>query len=153
MGRGQCREDILWCLGQALLYRRVLVVRGISYLSGFATNLKRRQHKLKCLLYPLMSIFTYRKTQGVTDLSIGRVGAPSAWQAILNPVCDPFTTLLTELRAGARLAIETLLADAKLRRHMGTAGRSKVNEHYSLQVWGPRVAQMLRRVADEGRKA
>ena len=52
-----------------------------------------------------------------------------------------------------RSAIKTLLLDADLRRRMGTAGRKKVEESYSLQVWGPRVAQMLRRVADEGRKA
>jgi hypothetical protein len=52
-----------------------------------------------------------------------------------------------------RSAIETLLSDAELCRRMGAAGRKKVEESYSLQVWGPRVAQMLRRVADEGRKA
>jgi hypothetical protein len=51
-----------------------------------------------------------------------------------------------------RSAIETLLSDAELRRRMGAAGRTKVEESYSLQVWGPRVAQMLRRVADEGQK-
>jgi glycosyltransferase involved in cell wall biosynthesis len=51
-----------------------------------------------------------------------------------------------------RSAVETLMSDADLRRRMGNAGRKKVEESYSLQVWGPRVAQMLRRVADEGRK-
>ena len=50
-------------------------------------------------------------------------------------------------------AIETLLSDANLRRRMGAAGRKKVEDSYSLQVWGPRVSQMLREVADEGRKA
>lgn len=52
-----------------------------------------------------------------------------------------------------RSAIATLLTDADLRRRMGATGRRKVEEGYSLQVWGPRVAQMLRQVADEGRKA
>lgn len=60
---------------------------------------------------------------------------------------------LAETDAEWRSAIETLLADAELRRSMGAAGRKKVEEHYSLQVWGPRVAQMLRSVADEGRRA
>lgn len=50
-----------------------------------------------------------------------------------------------------RSAVETLLSDAELRRRMGAAGRKKVEESYSLQVWGPRVAQMLRLVADKGR--
>jgi glycosyltransferase involved in cell wall biosynthesis len=59
---------------------------------------------------------------------------------------------LAETDAEWRSAIETLLADAELRRRMGAAGRRKVEEHYSLQVWGPRVAQMLRSVADEGRR-
>lgn len=52
-----------------------------------------------------------------------------------------------------RSAIEMLLSDAKLRRRMGAAGRKKVEEHYSLHVWGPRVAQMLRQVADKDYKA
>jgi len=60
---------------------------------------------------------------------------------------------LAETDAEWRSAIEMLLADAELRRRMGDAGRKKVEEHYSLQVWGPRVAQMLRSVADEGRRA
>lgn len=60
---------------------------------------------------------------------------------------------LAETDAEWRSAIETLLADAELRRRMGAAGRKKVEDHYSLQVWGPRVAQMLRSVADEGRRA
>ncbi len=47
-----------------------------------------------------------------------------------------------------RAAVETLLNDANLRHRMGTAGRRKVEEQYSLQVWGPRVAQMLRSVAE-----
>jgi glycosyltransferase involved in cell wall biosynthesis len=59
---------------------------------------------------------------------------------------------LAETDAEWRSAIETLLADADLRRRMGAAGRKKVEEHYSLQVWGPRVAQMLRCVADEGQR-
>lgn len=49
-----------------------------------------------------------------------------------------------------RLAIDTLLSDAELRRRMGAAGRKKIEEHYSLQVWGPRVARLLRSVVDGG---
>jgi len=46
-----------------------------------------------------------------------------------------------------REAISTLLSDADLRRRMGAAGRRKVEERYSLQVWGPRVAEMIAEVA------
>lgn len=60
---------------------------------------------------------------------------------------------LAETDVEWRSAIETLLADAELRRRMGAAGRKKVEERYSLQVWGPRVAQMLRNVVNEGRRA
>lgn len=48
-----------------------------------------------------------------------------------------------------RAAIKTLLNDADLRQRMGTAGRRKVEEQYSLQVWGPRVAELLRWVVEK----
>ncbi|OOY27831.1 group 1 glycosyl transferase [Thioclava sp. L04-15] len=46
-----------------------------------------------------------------------------------------------------REALDALLTDSNLRARMGAAGRKKVEDQYSLQVWGPRVAQMLRDVA------
>ena len=52
-----------------------------------------------------------------------------------------------------RSAIETLLSDPDLRHRMGAAGRKKVEDSYSLHLWKPRVARMLRSVADEGRGA
>lgn len=48
-------------------------------------------------------------------------------------------------------ALQTLLHDPGLRARMGEAGRLKVERDYSLQVWGPRVAQMLRDVAYKGK--
>jgi len=48
-------------------------------------------------------------------------------------------------------ALQTLLQDPDLRRRMGAAGRRKVEREYSLQVWGPRVAQMLRDVANRAK--
>lgn len=50
-------------------------------------------------------------------------------------------------------ALQTLLHDPALRARMGEAGRRKVERDYSLQVWGPRVAQMLRDVANKGRSS
>jgi glycosyltransferase involved in cell wall biosynthesis len=49
-------------------------------------------------------------------------------------------------------ALQTLLQDPALRTRMGLEGRRKVERDYSLQVWGPRVAQMLRHIADHGRR-
>lgn len=46
-------------------------------------------------------------------------------------------------------ALRTLLRDPVLRVQMGEAGRRKAEREYSLQVWGPRVAQMLREVVKE----
>jgi len=48
-------------------------------------------------------------------------------------------------------ALRTLLHDPELRAKMGQEGRRKIERDYSLQIWGPRLAQMLRHVADEGR--
>lgn len=41
-------------------------------------------------------------------------------------------------------ALTTLLTDPAMRERMGQAGRCKVEEHYSLQVTGPRLAELLK---------
>ena len=60
---------------------------------------------------------------------------------------DGVTGFLVTTDAEWRAALARLLADAGLRRRMGAEGRRRMEERYSLQVWGPRVAQMLRQVA------
>jgi len=47
--------------------------------------------------------------------------------------------------------INILLSDKDLRHRMGSAGRKKVEKEYSLQVWGPKVASMLRQITDEAK--
>jgi len=49
-------------------------------------------------------------------------------------------------------ALRTLLHDPALRTRMGQEGRRKVEQDYSLQVWGPRVAQLLHDIADQGKR-
>lgn len=46
-----------------------------------------------------------------------------------------------------RTALVTLSRDPDLRQRMGAAGRRKVEQQYSLQVWGPAVANMLAQIA------
>lgn len=48
-------------------------------------------------------------------------------------------------------ALQTLLQDPDLRARMAETGRRRVERDYSLQVSGPRVAQMLRGVAAQGK--
>lgn len=50
-----------------------------------------------------------------------------------------------------RVAIEALLADESLRARMGALGRKKVEERYSLQMWGPRLAKILKSIVREGK--
>lgn len=50
-------------------------------------------------------------------------------------------------------ALITLLSDKELRRRMGLAGRKKVEQQYSLQVYGPKVASLLYDVAQIARPA
>lgn len=57
---------------------------------------------------------------------------------------------LVTTQAQWREALVTLLRDADLRQRMGAAGRQKVEAQYSLQVWGPRVAAMLKEVVEKG---
>lgn len=54
---------------------------------------------------------------------------------------------LANTEAEWREAIRVLLHDPELRQRMGAAGRKKVEAQFSLQVWGPRVADMLLDVA------
>ena len=50
-------------------------------------------------------------------------------------------------------AIQALIGNPELRRQMGAAGRKRVEERYSLQVYGPRVASRLNEIAGRGRAA
>ena len=50
-------------------------------------------------------------------------------------------------------ALKTLIDDPELRQKMGQAGRKRVEERYSLQVYGPRVASLLREIAERGKTA
>lgn len=50
-------------------------------------------------------------------------------------------------------ALDALLGNPDLRRRMGSAGRKKVEQDYSLQVYGPRVAELLMDVACAGRSS
>jgi hypothetical protein len=43
-----------------------------------------------------------------------------------------------------KYAIATLVADAKLRKTMGAAGRAKAVADYSIQRYGPKLAELLR---------
>jgi len=56
---------------------------------------------------------------------------------------------LVETEDEWRTALTTLLRDAKLRRRMGEVGQLKVENSFSLQVQGPRLAQILRVVAED----
>lgn len=58
---------------------------------------------------------------------------------------------LATTEAEWRDALVTLLRNPDLRRRMGAEGRRKVEAHYSVQVWGLRVAKMLADVAERGR--
>ena len=49
-----------------------------------------------------------------------------------------------------REALSVLLTNPELRRRMGEEGRRKVEREYSLQVYGPRVAEVLRSAALKG---
>jgi glycosyltransferase involved in cell wall biosynthesis len=59
---------------------------------------------------------------------------------------------LASTEAEWREALKTLLVDPDLRASMGANGRRKVEEQYSLQVWGPRVAALLSEVARLGKQ-
>ncbi|ADE84846.1 glycosyltransferase [Rhodobacter capsulatus] len=58
---------------------------------------------------------------------------------------------LATTEAEWRAALDRLAADPGLRRRMGAAGRQKVEQGYSLQVWGPRLVEMIRETAGQRR--
>jgi transposase InsO family protein len=51
-----------------------------------------------------------------------------------------------------REALTRLLADPALRSTMGAAGRRKVHERFSIQVWGPKVATVIAEIARQPRR-
>lgn len=55
---------------------------------------------------------------------------------------------LAETQEDWELALRSLQGDAGLRQRMGQAGRIKVEERYSLQVTGPRLAALIKYAAD-----
>lgn len=59
-------------------------------------------------------------------------------------VADGITGFLATTEAEWRLAITRLLQDPGLRHRMGEAGRRRMEERYSLQVWGPKMADLVR---------
>ena len=65
---------------------------------------------------------------------------------IVEPGVNGF---LAETEDEWRNALTTLARDPELRRRMGEAGRLKVEKTFSLQVQGPRMAQILRSVAED----
>lgn len=49
-----------------------------------------------------------------------------------------------------RTVLRVLLSDRNLRDRMGAAGRAKIEAEYSIRTWGPRVASLLRDIAERG---
>ncbi len=62
-------------------------------------------------------------------------------------VVDGETGLLVSTPEEWAAAIVRLAADPALRRRMGAQGRRRVEEHYSVACWGPRVAAMIGQTA------
>ena len=58
---------------------------------------------------------------------------------------------LAETEEEWRHSITQLLQDGELRQRMGRAGRKKIEANYSLQVWAPRVSDMLSQAAGDAR--
>lgn len=54
---------------------------------------------------------------------------------------------LAETPAQWEQALQALLADAGLRQRMGQAGRQKIEQQYSIQATGPRLAMLLKETA------
>lgn len=59
---------------------------------------------------------------------------------------------LAETPAQWEKALQVLLADAGLRQQMGQAGRQKIEQQYSIQATGPRLAMLLKDVAKTAKK-
>lgn len=58
-------------------------------------------------------------------------------------IVDGFSGFLRKDAEGWKDAIDRLRKDVELRRKMGAVSRKMVEESYSLNVWGPRVAEIL----------
>lgn len=113
-----------------------------------------RLHDMDIGLMPLTDTLWARGKCGYKLIQYMACGLPVIASPVgvnVDIVEDGVNGFLATTPAEWAQALHRLIADPDLRAKMGQAGRQKVERHYSLQSWGPRVAQMLQQVAAKGR--
>jgi glycosyltransferase involved in cell wall biosynthesis len=96
---------------------------------------------------PLRDDVWSRGKCGLKLLQYMASGLPSLchpFGAAAEIVTDGENGLLRADHAGWEKAIDNLSRDHELRARIGMAARATVEDQYSLQVWGPRVAELFR---------
>ncbi len=97
-------------------------------------------------LMPVRDDIWSRGKCGLKLIQYGASGLPSVSHPIgvsSDIIEDGENGFLRPDTEGWREAIERLISDAELRRRMGKKARAVVEERYSLQTWGPRVADLM----------
>jgi len=84
-------------------------------------------------------------------MAAGRAAVASPVGVNRSILVDGETGLLARSGEDWYHALKFLAEHPERRAAMGRAGRSRVAEHYSLQTWAPRVAELYRKVIEGGK--
>jgi glycosyltransferase involved in cell wall biosynthesis len=84
-------------------------------------------------------------------MSVGMAAVASPVGVNREIISDGETGYLAVTEQDWRARLTRLCQDAVLREQMGRAARTAVEERYSLNAWGPRLAKQYQEIADEAR--
>ena len=84
-------------------------------------------------------------------MSVGMAAVASPVGVNREIISDGETGYLAVTEQDWRARLTRLCQDAVLREQMGGAARTAVEERYSLNAWGPRLAKQYQEIADEAR--
>jgi len=108
-------------------------------------------HDMDVGLMPLDDIEVARGKCALKALQYSGVGVPAVVSDVganREAVIDGETGYVVRSDPEWLEALERLLRDRAKRIQMGKAGRAHVAEHYSAEIWAPRIAKRLRRIAE-----
>jgi glycosyltransferase involved in cell wall biosynthesis len=170
-GTGHRRAVEAWLPAIEAVMERHPHTRFVSVGEFFAGRLSARFGEERCLAVPPSSLETYPAAMSMFDLALAPSGRETFYlgksdlrwlessalrvplvadSRVYPEIRDGETGLLAHTAEEAEAAIERLVVNTELRRHLGQAAYEDVAARRSLEVAGDRWAEVLQEVVTEG---